>query len=69
MSRYPFTDAYDWVRANTTEYSKDQGMFLPRFSRGDVAQIVHTIAPALGMDALTLATRIADYAKNGGSVE
>ncbi len=65
MSRYPFTDAYDFVRLKTAEHSPEHDMVLPGFSRSDVARIVHAIAPALDMTAEELATRIADHAKQG----
>lgn len=63
MSRYPYTDAYDFVRMQTREHSQEHDMTLPQFSRAQVACICHAIAPALGMTAEELAMRIADHAK------
>lgn len=63
MSRFPFTDAYDFIREQTAQHSVDHDMVLPSFSRSQVAQIVHAIAPALEMTPESLAVRIANHAK------
>lgn len=60
-SRYPYTYAYDFIRANTMEYSEINEMNLPQFSRSQCARICHAIAPALGMMPVELAEKIADY--------
>lgn len=58
MSRYPYTEAYDALRAKT-EWKDGVGICL---SRGDTAQIVKFIGEAIGMDHHDLACKIADYA-------
>lgn len=60
MSRYPYTEAYDALRAKT-EYKPDQGL---TFSRSEAAQVVKFIAEAIGMDNEALACKIADHARS-----
>lgn len=60
MSRYPYTEAYDALRART-EWKPGQGITL---SRSETAQIVKFIAEALGMDNEKLAEKIADHARS-----
>lgn len=67
MSRFPYTDAYDFVREQTAEHSIEHDMVLPTFSRSEIARIVHAIAPALDMTAEQMAVRIANYAKAQGA--
>lgn len=63
MSRYPYTDAYDALRAQT-EYKK--GEFGLTFSRSEAAQVCQFIAESLGIDPHELACKIADHAKARG---
>lgn len=57
MSRYPYTEAYDALRAKT-ECRDGQGI---TFSRSEAAQVVKFIAEAIGMDNELLASKIADH--------
>lgn len=59
MSRYPYTEAYDALRAKT-EWIKDHGVSL---GRSDTAKIVKFISEAIGMDNEELACKIADHAR------
>lgn len=59
MSRYPYTEAYDALRART-EFKPGLGITL---SRSETAQIVKFIAEAIDMDNQNLAEKIADHAR------
>lgn len=63
MSRYPYTEAYDYVRSHVTDYDERLQMRLPTICRSEAAQAVGAIAEALGMGAEQLAIKIADYAR------
>lgn len=60
MIRYPYTEAYDALRAKT-EYKPGQGL---TFSRSEAAQVVKFIAEAIGIDNVVLACKIADHARS-----
>lgn len=60
MSRYPYTEAYDALRART-EWRPGEGI---TFSRSEAAQVVKFIAEAIGMDNEVLAEKIADHARS-----
>jgi hypothetical protein len=62
-SRYPYTEAYDFIRMQTCEHNESVGFATPTYSRSDCARICHSIAPALNMTAEDLAKRIADFAR------
>lgn len=59
MSRYPYTEAYDALRART-EWKPEKGI---TFSRSDAAQVCEYIAEALGMDREELIKKIADHSR------
>ncbi|WJN74417.1 hypothetical protein [Burkholderia anthina] len=63
MSRYPYTEAYDFVRSRVTDFDAEIGARVPKISRSDVAIACNAIADALGMTAEELAKKIADYAR------
>lgn len=60
MSRYPYTEACDALRAQT-EFKHGLGV---TFSRSEASQVRSFIAMAIGMDDHELARKIADYARN-----
>ena len=64
MSRYPYTDAADFIRSRVTDWQDvgGQPMRLPSISRADASQAYGAVAEALGMDKEDLAKRLADYA-------
>lgn len=57
MSRYPYTEAYDALRA-LTEWKDGKGI---TFSRSEAAQVVLFISKSIGMDEKELAEKIADH--------
>lgn len=59
MSRYPYTEACDAMRAKT-DYKAGQGI---TFSRYEASLVLRFIAEALGMDDHALACKIADHAR------
>jgi hypothetical protein len=61
-SRYPYTEAYDFIRSHVKDFSEVHDMVLPTVSRSQCAQMCHAIAPALGLTAEELARKIADHA-------
>lgn len=63
MSRYPYTEACDFIRQFGGTYDADVGCVLPSLSRSDASQIRQAIAKAIGMDDEELAKKIADYAR------
>ncbi|TDV06021.1 hypothetical protein [Paraburkholderia caballeronis] len=63
MSRYPYTEACDFIRSQVTDYSEELGMRLPTISRSQASQVRQAIALALGMPDEELAKKIADYAR------
>ncbi|POS10185.1 hypothetical protein [Burkholderia gladioli] len=63
MSRYPYTEACDYIRAHVTDYSEAHGMRLPTISRSQASQARLAIARALGIDDEELARKIADFAR------
>ncbi|WP_157378758.1 hypothetical protein [Burkholderia ubonensis] len=63
MSRYPYTEACDFIRRFSGTYNADIGCVLPSLSRCDASQIREAIAKAIGMDDAELAKKIADYAR------
>lgn len=62
-TRYPYTEAYDFIRMQTCEHNESVGFAAPSYSRSDCARICHAIAPALNMTAEDLAKRVADFAR------
>lgn len=66
MSRYPYTEAYDYVRSHVAYYDERLQMRRPTINRLEAAQAVRSIAEVLGMDAEQLAIKIADYARAKG---
>ena len=62
MSRYPYTDAYDFIRSQVSEYDPSIQTFVPTLSRSQCAQACKAISRALGMTAEELARKIADHA-------
>jgi len=63
VSRYPYTDACDFIRSRVTDYSEVHGMRLPTISRSQASQARQAIALALGIPDEELAKKIADYAR------
>jgi hypothetical protein len=63
MSRYPYTEACDFIRQFGGTYDDRLGITLPTLSRCDASQICRAIANAIGMDDEELAKKIADYAR------
>ncbi|QLL11751.1 hypothetical protein [Pseudomonas chlororaphis] len=59
MSRYPYTEAYDALRA-LTDWKNGQGI---TFSRSEAARVCEYIAAAIGLDKKELAEKIADHAR------
>ena len=59
MSRYPYTEACDAMRAKT-DHKAGQGI---TFSRCEASRVRQFIAEALGMDDHELACKIADHAR------
>jgi hypothetical protein len=59
MSRYPYTEAYDSMRAQT-EFKPGAGV---TFSRSEAAMVLGYIADAIGMNHYELACKIADHAR------
>lgn len=63
MSRYPYTEAADYIRGHVTDFYERLGIRVPTISRSEASQAQQAIALALGMDAAELAKKIADYAR------
>ncbi|WP_186252237.1 hypothetical protein [Burkholderia gladioli] len=63
MSRYPYTEACDYIRGKTAEYSELHGIVIPTLSRSQASQVRSVIARVLGMDDEELARKIADFAR------
>ncbi len=63
MSRYPYTEAYDYIRSRVADFDACIGARVPMISRSDAALACNAIADALGMTAEELAMKIADYAR------
>ncbi|WP_124485604.1 MULTISPECIES: hypothetical protein [unclassified Burkholderia] len=63
MSRYPYTEAADYIRGNVTDFDESSRMRLPTISRSQASQARQAIALALGMDDEELAKKLADYAR------
>lgn len=63
MSRYPYTEACDFIRAHVVDYSPEHGARLPTISRSQASQARQAIARALGMNDEELARKIADFAR------
>jgi hypothetical protein len=63
MSRYPYTEACDFIRSRVCDYSEAHGMRLPTISRAQASQARQAIALALGVPDEELAKKIADYAR------
>jgi hypothetical protein len=61
MSRYPYTEAADFVRSRVTDFDERLSMRVPSISRAQASLARSAIADALGMDDEELARRIADY--------
>jgi hypothetical protein len=64
MSRYPYTDAADYIRSQVQDFSEDHQMRLPTISRSQASQAYGAVAKALGMSHEELAVKLADYAKS-----
>jgi len=58
MSRYPYTEAYDYMRMSVGD---DYGKGL--ISRGACACITHLIAEAIGLPVENIAQAVADKAR------
>lgn len=63
MSRYPYTEACDFIRSIVVDYDEDTGMRLPTISRREASLARQAIALALGMSDEEMAKKIADYAR------
>jgi hypothetical protein len=63
VSRYPYTEACDFIRSIVVDYDEETGMRLPTISRCEASLARQAIALALGMDDEELAKKIADYAR------
>ena len=63
VSRYPYTEACDFIRSRVCDYSPEHEMQLPTISRSQASQARQAIALALGMSDEDLAKKIADYAR------
>ncbi|WP_186187926.1 hypothetical protein [Burkholderia gladioli] len=64
VSRYPYTEACDYIRAHVTDYDETLGVRVPTISRSQASLARLAIARALGMDDEELARKIADYARS-----
>jgi hypothetical protein len=62
MSRYPYTDAADYIRSEVTDFSEEHQMPLPTLSRSQASRAYGAVAKALGMTEEDLAIKLADYA-------
>ncbi|MDN7814856.1 hypothetical protein [Burkholderia vietnamiensis] len=63
MSKYPYTEAADFIRGRVTDFDERLGIRVPTISRSEASQARQAIALALGMDDAELAKKIADYAR------
>ena len=65
MSRYPYTDAADFIRSRVSEFQVFEGgtmLRIPTISRSEASQAYGAIAEALGMTKQAMAEAIANYA-------
>lgn len=63
MSRYPYTEACDFIRDRVTDFDERLGIRVSTISRSEASQARQAIALALGMNDAELAKKIADYAR------
>lgn len=63
MSRYPYTDACDFVRSHVTEFSSDFVGPVPSISRSQASQAMAAFEKVFNLTHEEMAKKLADYAK------
>lgn len=63
MSRYPYTEACDFIRSNVTDLNEAIGVQAPTISRSQASQAMDAFEKVFGLTHEEMAKKIADYAR------